>query len=135
MTRNDFVALARTWKGTPFHHQGRLKGVGVDCIGYAVELAKEAHILTPNDITNYARYPHDDTLLLGLQSHLEEIPVKDILPGDILLFKIYKDPQHIAILTDLGIIHAVEQGVVETGFDDMWKKRLVKAFKLPGVDD
>ena len=25
---------ARTWKGTPFHHKGRVKGVGVDCGGY-----------------------------------------------------------------------------------------------------
>lgn len=25
------VAEAITWLGTPYHHQGRVKGVGVDC--------------------------------------------------------------------------------------------------------
>jgi cell wall-associated NlpC family hydrolase len=25
------AAVARTWAGTPYHHHGRIKGVGVDC--------------------------------------------------------------------------------------------------------
>lgn len=135
MTREEFITLARTWKGTPFHHQGRRKGVGVDCIGYISELGKEAKILAPKDVTNYGRWPHNGELLKALQAHLEEVSVKDAKPGDILLFRIYKDPQHVAIRTDIGIIHAVEQGVVETSFDEMWQRRLVKAFRLPGVDN
>ncbi len=27
------IAAARTCLGTPFHHQGRAPGVGLDCIG------------------------------------------------------------------------------------------------------
>ena len=27
------VAQARSWLGTPYHHQARLKGVGCDCLG------------------------------------------------------------------------------------------------------
>lgn len=30
-TRAAVVAEAATWIGTPYHHQGRVKGVGVDC--------------------------------------------------------------------------------------------------------
>ena len=31
MQKNDLaVAEALTWLGTPYHHQGRVKGVGVD---------------------------------------------------------------------------------------------------------
>ena len=32
-TRDDVVAVARTWLGTPYHHQASLKGVGTDCLG------------------------------------------------------------------------------------------------------
>ena len=32
MNKNQLaVAEALTWLGTPYHHQGRVKGVGVDC--------------------------------------------------------------------------------------------------------
>ena len=29
-TRTDVVAVARAWLGTPYHHQARLQGVGVE---------------------------------------------------------------------------------------------------------
>ena len=35
-TRTDVVAAAREWLGTPFHHQARLRGVGVDCVGLVI---------------------------------------------------------------------------------------------------
>lgn len=32
MSKNlEAVTEALTWLGTPYHHQGRIKGVGVDC--------------------------------------------------------------------------------------------------------
>jgi cell wall-associated NlpC family hydrolase len=33
MKRPDIVEEARSWLGTPYHHQAALKGVGCDCIG------------------------------------------------------------------------------------------------------
>ncbi len=37
---SDVVRTARTWLGTPYHHQGRLKGVGVDCAGLLIGVAQ-----------------------------------------------------------------------------------------------
>jgi hypothetical protein len=34
------VAEARRWLGTPFRHQGRIRGEGVDCIGLVLEPAR-----------------------------------------------------------------------------------------------
>jgi NlpC/P60 family putative phage cell wall peptidase len=31
--RNTIIAEARSWIGTPYHHQAALKGVGCDCLG------------------------------------------------------------------------------------------------------
>src|SRR6185437_17129428 len=33
LTRQDIVAEARAWIGTPYRHQGSLKGIGCDCLG------------------------------------------------------------------------------------------------------
>ena len=31
--RGRIVRLARSWIGTPYHHQASVRGVGTDCIG------------------------------------------------------------------------------------------------------
>ena len=38
---NEAVAEAMTWLGTPHHHQGRVKGVGVDCGNSMIQLIRE----------------------------------------------------------------------------------------------
>ena len=38
---NTIVTQARTWIGTPFHHQARLKGKGCDCLGLIVGVVDE----------------------------------------------------------------------------------------------
>jgi cell wall-associated NlpC family hydrolase len=40
-TRDDIVRQARTWIGTPFHHQARLKSKGCDCLGLIVGVVDE----------------------------------------------------------------------------------------------
>jgi len=32
--RCSIIAEARSWIGTPYHHQAALKGVGYDCLGF-----------------------------------------------------------------------------------------------------
>jgi len=32
-SRDDIVASARQWLGTPYRHQASLRGVGCDCLG------------------------------------------------------------------------------------------------------
>ena len=36
--RDDVVRDALGWQGTPYHHRGRIKGVGVDCGGLLYEV-------------------------------------------------------------------------------------------------
>lgn len=44
ITRNQIISQARTWIGTPFHHQNKLKNVGCDCVGLIIEVANELNI-------------------------------------------------------------------------------------------
>ena len=40
-TREQIVAAARGWAGTPYHHQASVKGVGCDCLGLIRGLWRE----------------------------------------------------------------------------------------------
>ena len=52
--RSRIVATAREYLLTPFHHQGRKKGVGIDCVGLIACVGHELGILD-YDCTDYSR--------------------------------------------------------------------------------
>lgn len=135
VTREQIVQKAREFVGTPYHHQGRLKHVGVDCVGLVVCIAEELGIAI-EDQTRYPQNP-DGSLLPHVRTQLEEIPVEEAKAGDIYMVYVHKFdlPQHFLLITDYGIVHAFNGGlkkVVETTIGK-WKKRIVTAFKFKGV--
>lgn len=138
----DIVAHARGWLGTPFHHQARLKGVGCDCLGLIVGVVNELGLkdaqgtpLAAYDEVTYSREPDGAYLIEKLVGLLDEVPVVDMQAGDLALFRVRDNPQHLAILTDyentIGMIHCFAQArrVVEHRLDDGWKSRLLKVFR------
>lgn len=134
MTRDQIVEIARSWIGTPYHHQARLKGVGVDCIGLIVGVGRELG-LQIEDTTDYARYPDGKTLGLELERQFIKTDVPRL--GDILLFRVTRLPQHVGICSPIGLIHA-HMGVgrvVETGISKSWRDRMLGAYKFPGVKE
>ncbi len=44
-TRSGVLTEARKWIGTPWHHQGRINGVGVDCAMFLCEVYFRAGLL------------------------------------------------------------------------------------------
>lgn len=138
----DIVAQARTWTGTPFHHQARLKGKGCDCLGLIVGVVDELKLKDKNGIAlaaydevTYSKEPDGEYLIQKLTGLLKEVPIEKARAGDMALFKVRENPQHLAILTDyegtLGMIHCYAQArrVVEHRLDDDWKARLIKVFR------
>ncbi len=138
----DIVVQARTWLRTPFHHQARLKGKGCDCLGLIVGVVDELGLkdstgmkLAAYDEVTYSKEPDGAYLIQKLTGILTEVPIADARAGDLALFKVRENPQHLAILTDyegtLGIIHCYAQArrVVEHRLDDDWKSRLLKVFR------
>ena len=135
-TAADILAEARTWAGTPFHHQGRFKGVGVDCLGLVVGVGR-ALGLSQADATGYPRQPDGAALLAGLDAAYQRLPLGQQKPGDIMVFRIRRDPQHLALLTERGgmiHVHAAVGRVVETSLDATWSARVVAAYRYPGVE-
>jgi NlpC/P60 family putative phage cell wall peptidase len=138
------VNQARTWLGTPFHHQARLKRVGCDCLGLIIGVVDELGLrdrhgqrLAGYDEVSYSREPDGAYLTQKIAALLDEVPVVEAQAGDLALFAMGDNPQHLAILTEedgtLGMIHCYAQArcVVEHRLDEEWKQRLVAVFRLP----
>jgi len=133
ITPDQVVSQAQSWLGTPWHHQARLKGVGVDCIGLIVGVCEELGIPV-QDSHEYSRFPDGYHLAKELERQLIK-KHSEPTPGDIMLFRISRMPQHCAICTPTGLIHA-HQGVmqvVETAMPNHWNTHLIGVYQLPGV--
>lgn len=140
--RAAVVACARGWLGTPFHHQARLKGTGVDCVGLIIGVARELGLVAPDfDVEAYPRIPDGTSLMHLVALHMRALPVDEPLqPGHVVVVRFGAEPQHLGILADyrhggLSIVHAAASPgrVIETRL--MWSTAMqfVAAFSLPGV--
>lgn len=135
------VEHARTWKDTPFKHQGRERD-GCDCVGVIVSIC---HMLDMKvqDYTSYKRLPDSDILLKKCREYGKEVPRNQYQPGDVLLMTWKKDkkrPHHFAIVTEMdegvmGIIHSnsVIGKMVEHNLDKRWIKRITHVFRFPAI--
>jgi len=131
MDIDRFVQELRRWEGVPFHHQGRNR-YGIDCVGLAIVALAEQGIVVETP-ANYSRSAQGRALLdriegSGLVERAE--PLQPIEPGDILVFRIGEDPQHVAVaLGDGWMIHsATRTGVGTVCLSPMWLDRLVARY-------
>lgn len=134
VTNGDRILIAaRKWIGTPWHHNQKCQGHGVDCVRFIEGVFKDGLGIEFGNIDGYARMPEGDSLLLFLKGLLllTEIPLTDKQPGDILLFRIGKIPYHVGISNGQGMIHADSHfGVVEIDSLGRWEGRLITGFRL-----
>lgn len=138
-TRSEVIALARGWLDTPFHHQGRLKGVGVDCAGLLIGVATEAG-LPCRDVDGYGAAPHARQVVSESDAQMDRITMRELLPADVLLFRVEAEPQHFGIVTatapETYFIHAFQKvgRVTENRMDRFWRTRVVAVYRLRGLE-
>lgn len=137
MNRADLVAFARETLDTPFLHQGRVAGRGIDCAGVVVHVATRAG-LPCSDSTNYGRRPYNGQLesALDAQPCLQRV-TRAPLPGDVLLMRFGPSAQHLGIYTGTRLIHAYQTAgrCVEHSLDAAWQRRIVRVYGFLGVDE
>lgn len=141
-TRADVVTCARSWVGTPYQHQARLKGVGVDCAGLVIGVARELGLIEADwDVQGYARQPDGASLRRWCDDSMTPIGRNDMQPGDVVLVAFDAAPGHMGIVADylhggLSIVHALgitAKRVIETRLMFSASMRFVGAYALRGV--
>jgi hypothetical protein len=146
--REAIVAEARTWVSTKFQHQGRLKGVGIDCVGllFGVGRALSLVDITEQDFkpfVGYRKRPNVHKMGEAMAAFLvrRETPKEQLPPiGSIAWLGWRADlPMHVCILAERKgrptMIHSLETvgGCVEHGFAPPWPARVVSWWDFPGV--
>jgi cell wall-associated NlpC family hydrolase len=115
--RQRVVAEAKTWLRTPYHHMGRIKGGGTDCLMLLAEVYEAAGVIRHVDVPFY---PPDWNLhrdaeryIQGLMRYAHEIggPPQG---GDVAVFRFGRCFAHGAIVVSWPrLIHAwCDAGVV-----------------------
>lgn len=142
-SRDSVIAAARFWLGTPFRHQGRVRGVGVDCGGLVVMAARAAGCPVQDHPPGYTRLPDGASLQRVIEAQCARID--DLEVAAVALMRWEMKPQHVGLVARHGgrwtLIHAFLEArrVVEHGLTDEWIARLVHdargpcLYRLPGI--
>ncbi len=142
---SDIVVLARSWIGTPYHHQAAIKGAGCDCLGLIRGVWAE---YSGTQIVPIGPYSADwsepqraEVLWQAAATHLTPKTLQDERPGDVLLFRMRDGSvaKHLGIVSEAGqqggFIHSFSgHGVVESRLTDPWRRRIVARFEFPEKD-
>jgi cell wall-associated NlpC family hydrolase len=148
-------AIAQSWLGTPFQHQGRLKGIGVDCIGLVLEVYREAgvlqHLGLPQgwDYTGYKRQGVGQVMQRIIGQYLVKA-LPPYLAGAVGVFLCDgTQPTHVALLfpdgDSVAMIHSVDSAhdssprskrkVQEHALRGFWAHRLRAVYAPPGWEE
>jgi NlpC/P60 family putative phage cell wall peptidase len=141
--RSTITSAARSWIGTPYHHQSSCMGVGADCLGLVRgvwhTLYGSAAETPPAYSRDWAEASGDETLISAATRHLQLIPLADARAGDVVVFRFRpgSPAKHVGILTAANqLVHAMEGGpAVEMALTPWWRRRIVAAFAFPGATD
>jgi len=116
------------WIGTPYHANGAVKGVGVNCAQFLFCVAKSARVIAPESpqprwfTPQLATHSREERLVDYVTAYgAREISEADVETGDIVLFKCGLAHGHAAIVLDWPCIihvlpgHGCQMGCVEEG--------------------
>ncbi len=137
--RHELIAEARTWLGTPYHHKGRVKGVGVDCGGLLYEVYATQFQLRPYPVIyaqDWSLHRSNELYLDFIKEYIQETNTPQA--ADLVVFQFGRTYSHGGILTGTGrLIHAYgyqgQGSVIETPmtfFRKHGRPRLRKFFKV-----
>lgn len=108
----DVLALAGTWVGTPYRHQGAMKGVGCDCLGLIRGIWRELYGREPEAVPAYApdwaERAGEERLIEAAERHFEVVrSIEQSRPGDLVLFRFrpHLAAKHAGILALLPAEH------------------------------
>jgi hypothetical protein len=100
--RRHVVREARSWVGTPYHPQGDIRGIGVDCGMLLVRVFVDTGLCRPFDRA-------EERYLGFIFDRAKEVTTP--LPGDVMVFRYGRCFSHggiVTIASPLTIVHAFQ---------------------------
>ena len=151
ITGKSIVSEARSWLGTPYHHQASVFKVGCDCLGLIrgvyLSLYGTEPETPPAYSSSWGEYDKEELMMNAATRHLilrNVAPDKEVLPeklqtweiGDVLFFRarIGAVAKHCGIVSEKDLmIHSYSGiGVVETNIG-IWSLRVAGVFSFPNI--
>jgi NlpC/P60 family putative phage cell wall peptidase len=131
------IAIAQTWAGTPYRHQGSLKGVGCDCLGLVRGIWRELYGGEPESLKPYsmdwAEVSNGDPLLEAARRHF--LIETKLVPGTLMLFRWKPDApaKHCGIYLGADrFLHAYERhSVMASPLVPHWRRKITGLFRFP----
>lgn len=120
--RARVVEIARSWKGTKYHHSARIKGVGVDCATIIQAVFEEAGLIPAVDLPAYSPQWHlhrdEEKYLEFIRRFAADVagpPERAPQPGDVIVWRFHRAFAHGGIVTAWPlVVHAfIGSGVNE----------------------
>jgi len=113
--RAAIVLEARSWLRTPYHHLGRIRGVGVDCAMLLAEVYESVGLiphLDPEYVPDWHLHRNAERYLQQVEQYCGRVDVPQA--GDIAVWKFGRTFSHGAIVVAPGqVIHAYRNRPVE----------------------
>ena len=137
------IKEALVWIGTPYRHQGTLKGVGCDCLGLVRGVWRALYGEEPESMQPYspdwAEAGRVDALIEAARRHFIERPKEEMAAGDVILFrwKPTHAAKHLGILvSNHAFIHAYEgHAVMISALVPQWRSRIAGVFSFKPIKD
>ncbi len=128
--QNELLATARSYIGTRFHHQGRLKGKGIDCLGLLVCVAQELSLVARDgshfsaaDKIDYSHQPDTQALRNTLDGLLWPLVIPSRHPAE-----------GVALAQDLSIINdEILRSRLRASQNDSIKPADIALFSIQGM--
>jgi NlpC/P60 family putative phage cell wall peptidase len=135
------VSEALEWVGTPYRHQGSLKGVGCDCLGLVRGVWRAVYGKEPEEpgpyAADWAEATGEDRLLAAAKRHCVSKAKDEAAPGDLLLFRWRSDvpAKHAGVLAaEDRFIHAYQgHSVLVSALVPHWRRRIAGVFAFPSL--
>jgi cell wall-associated NlpC family hydrolase len=106
--RRSVLKEAQSWIGTPWHHEARVKGAGVDCGMLILEIYERLglipHVIPPHYGPDFMLHRSDEWYIELILQFAEEIFKMPYLPGDAVVYKQGRIFSHGGIVVEWPII-------------------------------
>lgn len=143
-TGERVLAIAETFLGTPYRHQGSARGVGCDCLGLVRGIWRELYGDDPEEPPPYRRdwaldAPGEPLLQAAVRHFGAPLSPRAMRPGDLLVFRWKPEgpATHAGILARPepdgdSFYHAYEQAsVLRSPLVPSWRRRIAGVFRFP----